>query len=963
MANYDTSVRVVTKVDNSGLQETEKGIEQIKDRLEEAKKKAEALEEAGTVDTQAYRDAKKDVEKWNDVLDKNIAKQKEVAKAVTETTSSSSSQVSVPQTKGDFSSLSDTVEDYETRLKHLRDQGFGFGDKKYDELYVAWKNAVDAEKEYAANLNKLTDKGIAEEEARITSEKEKQAEGEQKIQRIRLNAEVSNQKVVNLLKEQTRLEVRKAELKKAGVTDGYREYDEINARLAQIKKEVDKQKNGFASLGNSARKAFGRVDEGAKKSGGLLKNFTSRLKGIILSLLVFNWITKAFNAMVEGLKEGFNNLVQYSDEYNDAMSQLKSSNTQMKNSIATAFGPIVQMAIPHLVALINYITEASNRVAQFTAVLAGENSWTKAVTVQEDYAEALRGTASAAKKAKGALASFDTLETLNKKDESQGGKTNPKDMFEEVPIENMEITSIAEQFKQMVNAGDWEGLGALLSDKLKKALQGIEWQEVYSNADTFGSGLAAFLNGLVKPSTFKEVGKTTAGSLNTCLHFLNSFGKDFEWGQFGESLSEGLKGFLMEWDAELTGENFSTFASGLLQAATEAIETTGDNDSFEELGQKFVDLICGIQWGDLTWDLINFFVALQDAVGELPADFARGIAEGILKKITGQENLEIDPPEWLNNIIESMIRGPLPVQPLSFVKMILPDEQEEKEQLAQFLGRVYQWLDGDIRNLFTKEKWKELTTGLKEGLYTNWEEFKILWEESGAALWWEEDVAPWFTVEKWAEVASGMSEGISTKWDETSETWKTNIKSWWENDVAPWFTVEKWKTIGENMKKGVYNGFYGIVSKTVDVVNGIISACEGMINNIIGKINTFLRAAETLLNKVPNANVSFGTLENVSFGRVQMPNLPALADGAVIRGGSPFAAVLGDQPLGQTNVETPVSTIEDAVTRGMERYSSGRNMTINLNYDGETFARVALNDILNELDREGYDIDILGGTT
>ncbi|MBQ6787554.1 MAG: hypothetical protein IJO85_07525 [Lachnospiraceae bacterium] len=735
-------------------------------------------------------------------------------------------------------------------------------------------------------------------------------------------------------------------------------------RLTELNKQTEETSDKFAKIKDKAQSAFKSMIEGSKKSSKTLSTLGSRTRGILLSLLIFNNITKAFNSMVGGMKEGFNNLVIYADDYNVAMSQLKSSNTQMKNSLATAFGSIVQMAIPHLITLINYVTEASNRVAQFTAVLAGKDSWTKAVAVQEDYAESLSGTASAAKKAKGVLASFDTLEVLNKKDTSTGGTTtNPKDMFEEVPIENAEITSIAERFKQMVNASDWEGIGTLLSDKLKKSMQDIEWQKVYSNADMFGSGLAAFLNGLVKPATFKEVGKTTAGSLNTCLHFLNSFGKDFEWGKFGESLSEGVKGFLMEWDAELTGETFSTFASGLLQAATEAIETTGDNDTFEVLGQKFVDLICGIQWGDLTWDLINFFVALQDAAGELPADFARGIAEGILKKITGQENLEIETPEWLNNIIEAMLKGPLPVQPLSFVKMILPDEQEEKEQLAQFLGRVYQWLDGDIRNLFTKEKWQELTTGLKEGLAANWEEFEILWEESGAALWWEEDVAPWFTVEKWAEVASGISEGISTKWDETSETWKTNIKSWWEEDVVPWFTVEKWKTIGENMKKGVHNGFYGIVSKTVDVANGIISSCENMVNKLIDKINSLVQEAQALANKVPGMNWELPTLNPISFGRVQAPDIPALADGDVIRGGNPFLAILGDQPHGQTNIEAPLSTIEEAVSRAVGGNNGTGPLIVELYMDSEKFARLFMDNWMQEASRRGLNVDILEGNT
>ena len=94
-----------------------------------------------------------------------------------------------------------------------------------------------------------------------------------------------------------------------------------------------------------------------------------------------------------------------------------------------------------------------------------------------------------------------------------------------------------------------------------------------------------------------------------------------------------------------------------------------------------------------------------------------------------------------------------------------------------------------------------------------------------------------------------------------------------------------------------------------------------------------------------------------------MSNIPHLASGAVIRGGRPFAAILGDQPAGQMNVEAPIGTIEQALENVMSRRGKDRvPIVINLNYDGETFARLTLNDIFAEASRQGYDIDILGWT-
>ena len=94
-----------------------------------------------------------------------------------------------------------------------------------------------------------------------------------------------------------------------------------------------------------------------------------------------------------------------------------------------------------------------------------------------------------------------------------------------------------------------------------------------------------------------------------------------------------------------------------------------------------------------------------------------------------------------------------------------------------------------------------------------------------------------------------------------------------------------------------------------------------------------------------------------------MNGIPHLASGAVIRGGRPFAAILGDQPAGQMNVEAPIGTIEQALENVMSRRGKDRvPMVINLNYDGETFARLTLNDIFAEASRQGYNIDILGWT-
>ena len=89
--------------------------------------------------------------------------------------------------------------------------------------------------------------------------------------------------------------------------------------------------------------------------------------------------------------------------------------------------------------------------------------------------------------------------------------------------------------------------------------------------------------------------------------------------------------------------------------------------------------------------------------------------------------------------------------------------------------------------------------------------------------------------------------------------------------------------------------------------------------------------------------------------------IPELANGAVIRGGNPFLAILGDQRSGQTNVETPLSTIEEAVSNVMSRQQTGSApSSINLYIDSEKVAQVTLDSFLSEMNRRGYDLDPIG---
>lgn len=220
--------------------------------------------------------------------------------------------------------------------------------------------------------------------------------------------------------------------------------------------EEQKVREELENIGETGEQAFGKVKKSANKTGSFIKTLANRFKGIMLSLLVFNWISKGWNAMISGMQEGFQNLAKHSEEYNRSVSSLKSANAELKNNLASAFAPIVQIAIPYLVKLMGWLNTAANAIAKFFAALQGKSSYAKAVQQNIDYAASIKDVADSAKKAAKSLAAYDELNVMQKNDESgsgtgNGGEITGANAFEEEAISE-EFLAMVEKVKAVLTA-------------------------------------------------------------------------------------------------------------------------------------------------------------------------------------------------------------------------------------------------------------------------------------------------------------------------------------------------------------------------------------------------------------------------------------------------------------------------------------------------------------------------------
>ena len=247
--------------------------------------------------------------------------------------------------------------------------------------------------------------------------------------------------------------------------------------------------------------------------------------------------------------------------------------------------------------------------------------------------------------------------------------------------------------------------------------------------------------------------------------------------------------------------------------------------------------------------------------------------------------------------------------------------------------------------------------------------FQGLWESvSGFFVsLWEDIVAVWELVSDWfnENVIIPVTDFFKGVWENVSEFF-SNL---WEDIKAVWEVVSDW--FNENIITPVKDafesacdaigGFFsslwnGIKGGVVGAMNAVISGIETAINWIVDGINKIISGFNDVVSWASEVvGTSWGGVDlvpNVSLGRV-----PMLAAGAVIRGGDPFMAVLGDQRRGQTNIEAPLATIRQAVREELKlQGNSGRNAgseTYVFQVDGKTFFEVTRKEAQQYFSRTG----------
>lgn len=423
------------------------------------------------------------------------------------------------------------------------------------------------------------------------------AKNSEEWKREAANVEAYKQKVQEAANEIGKLKSKEFEATKEAEQLG----EQGKKSAEKIAPKVDKAARSTDNARRSTKSWLDSFSNGSKRATGFLHTFASRLKGIALSMFIFNWITKGWNAMLSAIKDGTQNMAKHSSDVNAKMSQLTSAVATLKNAFGALAAPIISAVGPALTWFINLITAAINKVNQFISALTGKSTWTKATTQVKDYAAGLDKAANSAKKLKGQLQSFDELNNLSSSDSGGsggsggGGGGNVSDMFEEVPIDQ-NIADLAEKIKESIKSGDWEGLGEAIRDEVGKAVGKIKWKEVYKKANNFGTDFAEFLNGLFSEdkkgnSVFTSTADAIAGALNTAIFASLGFTKKFDFETFGNNVAHGFNRFFKKFKWKKCAEAINGWVDG-----------------FWKFVRGFFD---GLSWEDIFDGLKTFLTSLS----------------------------------------------------------------------------------------------------------------------------------------------------------------------------------------------------------------------------------------------------------------------------------------------------------------------------------------------------------------
>lgn len=767
--------------------------------------------------------------------------------------------------------------------------------------------------------------------------------------------------IEKLEQKEDELKAKQAELlsvfpKDSGMAQQLPEYKALESELATVKTELEQARSKSDELANSLQNAQGTAtqaeiqktttqldlekakltelqqtaDTVGKKistsinpfkqalenAGTTVTKFGARIMGLVKRVFVFTVITKGLRAIRDTI-----GAVLMSD------SAFVSSLNQLQAALWTAFAPIMQMVVPWLKVLVQWVTNAMVTVGQFIALITGKSY--SALQAEgkalKQRTEAYKASGNAAEKAgkKSAKATEKETKALNKQlasfDELQTLQTN-KD-------------------EGATDAGGADvggaGGGGISSDGAGIWGEPPDFSKTQEQLQTMLALVGAIAGGMAAWKITSLLGNT-----ETMLGYLKNI--------LGLALL--IAGLFLEIknysDAWVNGLDWNNFI-GILAGA--------------------VGIIGGISlmFGSLAAACAGVVLSIAAVVLAVKDIITNGLTlQNMLLLIIGLVGLFA--AVWSLATFEVAIVVAAIVALIAIFVILW----NKSEAFREFWINLWETIKTTAVNIwenylqptlqalgdFFVSVWNNI---IKPTIDTIIEIIQSLWENH-IKPFWEDHLQPALEAigqkasELWEQVLEPV---ISNVMEILKELWDNVLKpiiNWVAENVASTFetafnavelvvttVIENISTIIDGLKT-VFSGIVDFITGVFkgdweNALNGLATVAEGVINTIIGlfedMINFIIKGINSLfldkINKVADKlGAVFGKKVdlNLHLSTVTLPrvNLTPLAQGTVVPPNKEFAAILGDNKK-EPEIVSPISTMEQAVENVLSRMGYSNN--------------------------------------
>lgn len=772
-------------------------------------------------------------------------------------------------------------------------------------------------------------------------------EGEENLKRLKTEAEDFRNKIEVLDNQILPLKEKIESIKFTGTPDNSladsaaaakQQFEQAAAAAGKIAPAVDKADKKTMSLGKSAEQPkksfssfFSSLKERANSSFGSLEKTTSRFSkrigNTIMSAFVFSVLYKGLSQLKQQLAGALQTNTQFAN-----------SLAIIKGNLATAFQPILQTVMPIINAFMQKIIQITAYIAAFINLLLGKSTSASAAA-----AKAMQQSINATKSgASGSTAAEKELTAAIKEKQRQvkalqrENKALTKEYNQQKKAVEAQTDVLEKQIKSLENqkdalqrveeahnraaAAQRESIQASI-DALQKQQSALSKQQAQirkqqeeaqkqvnaqkAAIDAQVKALQKRIKALQKEKKAAEDAKKANQRYTTSFDELSTIGGPEEADPYDTEIEQ-----LQEQIEDL-------------QERKELIEDVDYSDRLEALDAE----------NEKLQEQIDMLNEQKDAIKD--ADYSAAL-QGYDDRISSIR-------EKIDALKDSVKENPLIEKNEETIEALqeqIDKLQEQKDALAENAGAADN-LGMRFSNVLTNMQKKLEESPIGKWLSENGEKIKqfviIAGTIAGVVLVFTKlkdivgilgkVVAAVFSGPAGIVAIVAAAIAAVVVWAGNGEECIQNLKNAFGYFLE--FIKDIFSGDFEKATEDMKNVMRSLCNVVALVLESIVKAGATAINWVIDKVNALLsKLPESVKEKFGGAQITWHANTDVDFSQF-LQNVPALAQGAVLPPNKPFLAWVGDQKQG-TNVETPLSTIEDAV-RNVLAEQGNNNFVINAN--------------------------------